>query len=99
MAKYYNYSTIETDDWNVDVEVEADGGYDGIGSYEFWGFKGYDKGHFNLDIEEIKPQFAGETEEEKKVILKYIEDNFDTLAKKFEENWDFPEPDEPPDRD
>jgi len=95
MAKFYNLNSIETGDFTIDVELEADGGYDGIGSYEYWGQKCFDKGHWDLNVEDIKPRFTDEPQELRDKINKYIDDNFQMLADKFAENWDYPEPREP----
>jgi len=38
----------------VTAELHWDCYTDGIGSYEYWGAKGYDEGSFCADLEEIK---------------------------------------------
>lgn len=37
----------------VDLEIQFSTSMDGIGPYEFWGFKGFDKGNLCIDIDDI----------------------------------------------
>jgi hypothetical protein len=52
---------------------------DGIGSYEYWGIKGYDKGQDYWMVEEITWDKEKYTEEQNKIIEKYLEDNWDEI--------------------
>ena len=55
--------------------------YSGIGSYEFWGFKGYDKGE--LYVDDIIWDESLYSPEENLIIYNYVRDNFQDLAKKI----------------
>ena len=57
---------------------------DGIGSYEFWGAKGYDAGTDYVVIEEITPVFEGELSRKEYQILEYIKDNFEAIRAELE---------------
>jgi hypothetical protein len=58
---------------------------DGIGSYEFWGMRGYDSSPYRavsddgIQIEDVE-QFS---EHEKQLIIDYIDNNFEELEKRF----------------
>ena len=39
--------------YNFDIEFSYHWDNDGIGSYEYWGMKGYDKGHDYVEIDSI----------------------------------------------
>jgi len=54
---------------NVQYHIENDG----IGSYEFWGFKGYDAGQDYPEIDSIYPCFEDQYFEETALILEYID--------------------------
>ena len=82
------------DDLTLLVEISGDAKWenDGIGPYEYWGFKGFDHGHTYLVIEEItwdKEQF---TQEENQIIEIYISKNFEELelllTKKAEKEYE-----------
>ena len=78
--------TLHTDYGDIEVMVEHHWESDGIGSYEFWGQRGYDAGITYVEIDEITPIFEPEdTDEYKSNILKFIEDNYDKSAEKFAE--------------
>lgn len=62
----------------IEVEVEVSAYFDGIGPYEYWGSKGYDKGNLCVDIEAIAYDKTGLTEDE----IKQIEE--ETASKNFE---------------
>ena len=70
------YSEVWT---NVTYTIENDG----IGAYEFWGSRGFDRGYDYANIKDIKPIFSGETPEEQDEILKLIDDNFDKYAEEL----------------
>jgi len=73
---------IEIDDTKYDVLVSYHWEKDGIGAYEFWGFKGYDPGIIYPVIEEIEPLFTdAKSQFENFVWLsRHITANFDKLA-------------------
>ena len=74
----------------------------GIGPYEYWGSKCVDI-QIGPEVQEISWDKTKYSEEQNKIIDKYIDDNFDDLAQKMEEEFeppeeiepDFPEPDFP----
>lgn len=53
---------------------------DGIGAYEYWGMKCYDRGHDYLTVESIIPVFTDETKAEQRVIKRLIDENFGKYA-------------------
>lgn len=71
------------------VEVEITVGFewqnDGIGAYEYWGCKGYDKGIDYLAITETIWDSAGFTPEEVKEIEKEMFASYDRWSKEAEE--------------
>lgn len=65
-------------DW---VEFEPIYESNGIGGYEFWGFKGYDYGHKYIDrFEWDETKWSAE---ENEAIRKYVDENFDELVKLY----------------
>ena len=62
---------------------------DGIGSYEFWGFKGYDKGTDYAVCEDIKV-ISKHSKKELKIVNDYLLENWDSLVsdicEKYENN-------------
>jgi len=75
----------------IDAEIKWTNENDGIGSYEFWGFRGYDAGQDYMDIYEINPIFTDQSEELQASILKYIDDNWEKCSEQVElslmEKW------------
>lgn len=69
------------DDFFDSIEFIPIWGNSGIGSYEFWGFKDYDKGHDYVD--EIQWDTDLYTDIENDLIREYVIDNFDSIAKRF----------------
>ena len=81
-------STIGILDFDVEVEYDYRIENDGIGAYEFWGARGYDKGTDYVIVEDIRPQFIIRTSkglqviytpEERRAILEYIRDHRDKV--------------------
>ena len=71
---------------DVEVEYDYDIYWDGIGSYEYWGFRGYDKGNECCDIDNITLVKNEEyTEEDVKYIEKYISENYEKISEKLTE--------------
>lgn len=73
---------IEDIEVTYDYHIENDG----IGSYEYWGFKGYDKGTDYLVVENVK-LIKNDTysEEDVKYIEKHIKENYETICEHLEE--------------
>ena len=78
---------IGDSDETVTCEVHYDEYYDGIGSYEFWGQRCYDKGDLCLEVENIIPIFTVEAPETQERVLGYIKENMESLISDLEENW------------
>lgn len=55
---------IAEEEKEIEVFVSYSSGYDGIGPYEYWGSKGYDKGNLCIDIDKITYDKTGLTEQE-----------------------------------
>jgi hypothetical protein len=59
-----NYFDKEENEKEIKVKVDISVYFDGIGSYEYWGQKGYDKGNLCSDINEVVYDKTGLTEDE-----------------------------------
>ena len=59
-----NYFDKEENEKEIKVKVDISVYFDGIGPYEYWGRKGYDKGNLCSDINEVIYDKTGLTEEE-----------------------------------
>ena len=57
----------------------------GIGSYEFWGQCGFDEGSDYAEFDKIEPLWGDETAEEIREIIKYIDENWDTVCEEINE--------------
>jgi len=79
MKSNHFISIEELDVEDLEVEVEYHWENDGIGSYEYWGFRGYDAGHNYIEMDGIEPIFTDQSEELKAAINKYIDENFEKL--------------------
>ena len=66
--------TIEIEGEEVDCKVDYVIDSDGIGAYEFWGHKGFDKGEYFIEVQDI----IAPTDEQNK----WIDKHFDTLAER-----------------
>jgi hypothetical protein len=53
---------------------------DGIGSYEFWGFSGYDKGNTYMVIDNITPIFTDQPEDVRLSINKFVDEHYDSIG-------------------
>jgi hypothetical protein len=85
--EYFNH---EIDDYcyiDVDFEGEVQVGNDGIGSYEFWGYRGYDHGVDYLYCENITWDKSKYTDNENYIIEKYLEKNFDKIENEICHNY------------
>jgi hypothetical protein len=67
-----SYLDKEGDEKEIEIEVSASAYSDGIGSYEYWGSKGNDKGNICVDIDETIYDKTSLTEDEIKQIEKQI---------------------------
>lgn len=47
------YSDNQENWFEIEISIQYETSYDGIGPYEFWGFKGFDKGELCIDIDSI----------------------------------------------
>ena len=54
----------EENEKEIEVTVDISVYFDGIGTYEYWGFKGYDKGNLCSDINEVIYDKTGLTKDE-----------------------------------
>lgn len=77
----------DSQDLPLEVEVTANVHVenDGIGSYEFWGYKGYDKGVNYIVVDELIYDKSEYTPEQQQLIDKYFEDNWEELTELFDE--------------
>ena len=55
---------IEEEEKEIEVFVSYSSGYDGIGHYEYWGSKEYDKGNLCISLDEITYNREGLSHEE-----------------------------------
>lgn len=70
----------------IDINVSYSSGYDGIGPYEYWGCKGYDKGNLCIDIDKITYDKTGLTEQEIKAIEDAILDQDENIVQACNED-------------
>lgn len=68
----------------IECKVEFHIENNGIGSYEYWGFKGYDAGQDYLEIDSIEPYFTDQSEKVRASINKYIDDNYESVCQDAE---------------
>ena len=82
----YTLEQIELDDRMVDVEVTVTGEWnnDGIGGYEFWGQKCYDKGRNYFSIVDWSWDKSGFNPMEIKIIEICIESKIEDWEKEME---------------
>ena len=83
MALYSHFFEIELEEPEyclIEVEVECDLNWenDGIGSYEYWGFNEYDKGHDYVVCENMEI-VSKHSEEEMVVVRDYFDKNFEKI--------------------
>lgn len=82
--------TVELDSRSepIDIEVTCEGSWqnDGIGPYEYWGFKGVDRGTNYIEIEDVYWDKSDFTEEEQKQIELLIDKQLSDWATKMEED-------------
>jgi hypothetical protein len=83
--KLLGITTIPIGDYDVLVEYEGHWENDGIGKYEYWGAICFDKGRDYLMVDEIKPLFTDETDEEIKEINSLLNQNFERYAEEISE--------------
>jgi hypothetical protein len=69
-----NYFDREENEKTIKAKIDISAYFNGIGPYEYWGSKEYDKGDLFLDVNEIIYDKKGLTEEE----IKQIEDYFES---------------------
>jgi len=69
-----NYFDKDENEKSIKAKIDISVYFNGIGPYEYWGSKEYDKGDIFLDVNEIIYDKKGLTEEE----IKQIEDYFES---------------------
>lgn len=81
-----NKATGENDNYCVTFEAKITKEDDGIGSYEYWGMRGYDSSpylcvddNFGIMIESVETY----TPEQLEIINAYIDENFSELEKRL----------------
>jgi hypothetical protein len=79
MTQYETIALPEELGEEIEVEVDWAVENDGIGPYEYWGYKCFDKGENYLVIESVCPVFTNESHELQDAITRYIDDNFKTI--------------------
>lgn len=72
MKIFVSYYDKEDNEKEIEVTVDISVYFDGIGPYEYWGQKGYDKGDICIDINSTTYSKEGLTKEE----IQQIEDYF-----------------------
>lgn len=86
MTENYNLE-VETEDIHlpniyVDVQAKIDKIITGgIGSYEYWGYKGYDREEVEYYVDEITYNESEYTPEENEKIKEYISEHFNRIEK------------------
>ena len=80
------YRTLELNGEEKDIEFFCNYEIrnDGIGSYEFWGSRGYDKGVDYLELNVVNWNTALYSENENKSILDWVVQNWDGIEKEVE---------------
>ena len=73
----------------IEVRVDFSVQNDGIGSYEYWGFCGYDAGTDYLEVEDVTPLFTDQSEDLQKAILAYIETHTKEVWEEAEQSLTF----------
>jgi len=72
MKIFVSYYDKEDNEKEIEVTVDISVYFDGIGPYEYWGCKGYDKGDVCIDVNSTAYDKTGLTKEE----IQQIEDYF-----------------------
>lgn len=76
-------TTLDTDFGEIDVTVSYHWENDGIGSYEFWGQRGFDAGVDYPEIDDITPAFGPDDDDEhKENVRNFINDQFELCAER-----------------
>lgn len=74
----------------VYLSAEVNAWDNGIGSYEYWGCKGYDTGYTEYEVYNLKWDESKFSDAENKIIQKHIADNWkdieESFIKKFNES-------------
>lgn len=69
-----NYFDKDENEKTIKAKIDISAYFDGIGPYEYWGSKGYDKGDLCIDINEIIYDKKDLTAEE----IEQIEEHFES---------------------
>lgn len=67
-----SYFDKEDNEKEITVTVDVSAYFDGIGPYEYWGFRGYDKGELCVDINSVCYDKEGLPQDEIDEIEKYL---------------------------
>lgn len=91
MSDYQHVFISLPEDLGEEIEARVDFSVqnDGIGSYEYWGFKGYDAGTDYIEVEDVTPLFKDEPEELRTAILNYIDTHTDAVWEDAEQRLTF----------
>ena len=81
------YAEIGEEEIKIELTLSYTKENNGIGEYEFWGFKGNDKGMDYADIYEYSWDKSNFTDEQNKEIETQIENNISKLESEIEESW------------
>ena len=76
----------EYDYINVDFDANFYAESTGIGSYEYWGFKGYDKGQDYYSCDDVRWNKSLYTEEQNAIIQKHLDENHEHIEKLLIQN-------------
>lgn len=79
---------IEELDLEIELDCHVTSENNGIGSYEYWGSKGYDAGSTYPIVDRFEWDRKLYTEEQNELIDKYIIDNWDNIEGKALKNFD-----------
>jgi hypothetical protein len=89
--------TVSVGDYELPVEYKGEWINTGIGAYEYWGAKCYDRGMDYVQIEDIIPVFTDETSKQRREIKGLINDNFEEYAEEIAERVEAADVQEGPD--
>jgi len=81
MQTTYNTEYLDNKgEWQeVEIEISFSTSRDGIGPYEYWGFKGFDKGNLCIDISSIDYNKTSIPSEDMPLIQAVIEKEMDNI--------------------
>jgi hypothetical protein len=83
----YKNKDGEYDYIDVDFDANFYAESTGIGSYEYWGFKGYDKGENYFSCDDVRWDKSLYTEEQNAIIQKHLDENHEKIENLLIENY------------